>query len=412
MKVLIIEEALHTLHGHWFQYVGDIFDGGRDAGHEITVAVHRDAVPEIRKRFACLPILAESVFGAEAHGRGLKSLRRMVRRNFTLFRELHDHFKSGSQYEIVIATTPRVDHLYAYLLLNLLWGRKAFRQLVLIFVESVGTYSADFKTLRFRKKSLLLKWGMQLTKKIPPHETIVLATESKGLARQFKEFSGIDFVLLPHVTEWRDPPSSRSTKSGSIVLGAYGFTRYDKGTDVLQQALLNMSATGMPVGCHFLIQWTSDFNLPDGQRMKINPTLAKRPDIEYLGAFDSESEFRERMAATDIMILPYRKEFYFDKLSRVAIDAAEAGMPMVYPLGTWLESFVSQYGAGVSFVPEDPNSLAAALLVAMRDFPTLKAIAEERAPEARHAFSSKRFFEILIDLPGMMQLAAPFSPVS
>jgi glycosyltransferase involved in cell wall biosynthesis len=231
----------------------------------------------------------------------------------------------------------------------------------------------------------------------------VLATESKGLARQFKAFSGIDSILLPHVTEWRDTPfgTDATPKGGKIVLGTYGFTRYDKGTDLLQQALLILISGGMPSGCHFLIQWTSGFNLPNGQRAEINSILAQRSDIEYFGAFRTEIEFRERMAATDIMILPYRKQFYFEKLSRVAIDAAEAGMPIVYPIGTWLETFVSQYGAGVSFCPDDPESLASALLIAIRDFPALKATARDRAPAVRHDFSSQSFFDILSKLPSM-----------
>jgi glycosyltransferase involved in cell wall biosynthesis len=401
MKVLIVEEALKGLHGHWLQYVGDIYDGGREAGHEIEVAVHRDSCPEILERFHCHPILGESVFGAEANGGGLKGLRRMARRNIGLFQELRAHFKRGHRYDAVLATTPRIDHLYAYLLLNQLWGGKAYKQLVLIFVESVGVYSKDFSTLRFGKKSLPLRWGMKLTEWLPEAKRIRLATESDGLARHFRVFCGLDFTLVPHVTRRVESTSPPQIDDGQLVLGTFGFTRYDKGADVLQAALRKLVAQGMPEGCRFVIQWTGDYRLPDGALVTRDLELERRTDVEYLGTFTRAEDFPDWLARTHVMILPYRRAFYFDKLSRVAIDAAEAGMPMVYPRGTWLESFVAEYGTGVAFEPDDADSLAQALRTVIRDFAGLRSLAQERALAAREDFSARRFFEIVADMPGI-----------
>lgn len=401
MKVLIVEEALKSLHGHWFQYVGDIYDGGREAGHDIEVMVHRDACREIRDRFHCHAILGESVFGAETSGGGLSGLRRMARRNVTLFRELRAHFKSGYLYDAVIATTPRIDHLYAYLLLNLFWGGKAYKQLVLIFVESVGVYSDDFSTLRFGRKSLPLKWGMKLAEWLPGAKRISLATESEGLARQFRAFCGVDFTLVPHVTQRVEPETPPPPRDGHLVLATFGFTRYDKGTDVFQVALKKLTAEGMPDGCRFVIQWTGDYTLPDKSLVTRDPVLESRTDVEYLGPFTRAGEFPDWLSRTDVMVLPYRRDFYYDKLSRVAIDAAEAGMPMVYPRGTWLESFVAEYGAGVAFEPDNADSLGQALRTAVRDFTALSALAQARALSAREGFSAKRFFEIVARLPGL-----------
>jgi glycosyltransferase involved in cell wall biosynthesis len=406
MKVLIVEEALKSLHGHWFQYVGDIYDGGQEAGHQIEVAVHRDACPEILERFHCHPILGESVFGKDASGGGLKGLLRMARRNISLLQELRNHFKRGHRYDAVIATTPRIDHLYSYLALNQLWGGKAFMQIVLIFVESVGSYSEDFSTLHFGKKSLPLKWGMQLTKCLPNAKRIKLATESKGLARHFRGFCGLDFHLVPHVTQWVEPKNPPQRNNGKLVLGTFGFTRYDKGADVLQAALRILVSEGMPEGCHFVIQWTGDYRLPEGELITIDPELEKRPDVEYLGAFTSALNFPHWLARTDIMILPYRRAFYYDKLSRVAIDAAEAGMPMVYPRGTWLESFVAEYGAGVPFEPDNAQSLAEALKKVIRDFLNLRVQAQARAVATREEFSARRFFEIVENMPKKLKASA------
>jgi glycosyltransferase involved in cell wall biosynthesis len=401
MKILIVEEALQNQHGHWFQYIGDICNGGRDAGHDIQVAVHRDACSEIRSTFNCHPILRENVFGNESRGGGLVGFVRMLRRNVGLFQELRAHFNNGHHYDAVIATTPRIDHLYAYLLLNLLWSGKAYRQLVLIFVESVGVYSPDYSTLSFKKKSLPLRWGLQLAKLLPGANRISLATESEGLARQFRAFCGADFTLLPHVTQWVETTSPRSPSVGRLVLGTFGFTRYDKGLDVLQAAIRKLVGEGLPKGCHFVIQWTGDYALPDGTIVTLDQNLEDLDEIEYLTAFKQLEEYPEWLARTDIMVLPYRRNFYYDKLSRVAIDAAQAGQPIVFPKGTWLESFVAEYGAGVAFEPDDADSLAQALRTVVSDFVALREQATKRAVSARESFSAKRFFEIVENLPGI-----------
>lgn len=402
VKVLIVEEALKGLHGHWFQYIGDICDGGKEAGHEIEVAVHKDASPEILTRFFCHPILGESVFGAEIKGGGLSGLCRMFRRNISLFLELRAHFKEGHHYDAVIATTPRIDHIYAHLLLNSIWAGKAYKQLILIFVESVGVYSQDFSSVHFGKKSLPLKWGMKLSCFLPGSKRIELATESEGLARQFRAFCGVTFAQVPHVTRWIESENDPVHRNGSkLILGTFGFTRYDKGVDVLQTALRRLQDVEQPEDTQFVIQWTGDFTLPDGTLVKRDPELEKRSDVIYLEPFTQPREFPDWLAKTDVMILPYRRHFYYDKLSRVAIDAAEAGIPMIYPQGTWLEEFVADYGAGVSFVPEDADSLSCAVTEIVKNHAQFKEAAVARAELAREHFSAKHFFEIIGGLPGM-----------
>src|SRR5471030_2620984 len=111
MKVLIVEEALKTQHGHWFQYIRDIVNGGREAGHEIEVAVHKDACPEILNELPCRPILKSTIFDPKTKSKGLK---RVVSHNLSLYRDLSAFFVAGNSYDVVIAPTVRLDHLLAY----------------------------------------------------------------------------------------------------------------------------------------------------------------------------------------------------------------------------------------------------------------------------------------------------------
>ena len=404
MKVLIVEEALKNLHGHWFQYISDIVNGGREAGHEIEVAVHKDACAEILQAFPCHPILNATVFDKTAPPVGkLGGLQRILAHNRSLYRDLRSFFAAGNSYDVIIATTPRLDHLLAYEFLHWRFLGAKRPHLVLIFVESVGKYSADFTQLSFGKKSLPLKFAMRLSRLLPEKEKFSLVTESAGLARQFEKFCGIKFGLVPHVTRlpaleiYRE--KNNSPTAAPKILGTYGFTRYDKGVDVLQSAIKLLSP---PIGqreMRFAIQWTGDYKLPDGSWIRKDAALENSPLVQYIPAFSASDEYYKWIARTDIMVLPYRKDFYYDKLSRVAIDGALAGMPIVYPAGTWLESFVRDHAAGVAFEPENPQSLAQAIQKTLENFSDLKSLADARKEKTCEAFSARTFFNLIAEMP-------------
>jgi len=406
MKILIVEEALKSLHGHWFQYISDIVNGGREAGHEIEVAVHKDACPEILQALPCRPILNATVFEKDAAPAGkLCGLKRILAHNRSLYRDLRAFLSAGNSYDAIIATTPRLDHLLAYEFLHWRFPSRKRPHLVLIFVEAAGKYSADYSHISFGKKSLPLKFAMKLSRWLPERNKFSLVTESVGLARQFEKFCGIKFGLVPHVTrlpeldsyreKWKTPAAAVQPK----ILGTFGFTRYDKGVDVLQSAIKLLPPHTSQPDIRFAVQWTGDYQLPDGSWIRKDPALENSQIVQYIPAFSTSDEYYEWIARTDIMVLPYRKDFYYDKLSRVAIDGALAGMPIVYPSGTWLEWFVREHAAGVAFQPENPESLAKAIQEVLANFVELKAQAEARKQSTCEAFSARTFFDIIAVLP-------------
>ncbi len=406
MKVLIVEEALRGLHGHWFQYIIDIVSGGQEDGHDIEVAVHRDACPEILQAFRCQPILTSTVFEQKPGVRGEKrGFRRVFAHNRALYRDLSSLFDAGHSYDVVIATTVRLDHLIAYLFLYLRYRGRAFKNLVLIFVESVGYYGSDYSRLRFSAKTFPLKLALILFRLVRDKRHVSFVTESEGLSRQYEKLSGVKFSLVPHVTVIPPLESYRAEAAGSLppadkrlVLGTFGFTRFDKGLDILQEAIKVIQKRGdRMIGARFILQWTGDYRLPGGipARKETLPETEADPAVQYIPAFSDSDQYFKRLAQTDIMVLPYRKSFYFDKLSRIAIEAATIGLPFVYPVETWLEPFAKHYGAGVPFRAEDPSSLADAIGKSVENYAELKACAMARRDAAREAFSARAFFNTI-----------------
>jgi glycosyltransferase involved in cell wall biosynthesis len=381
--------------------------GGVEAGHQIEVAVHKDACPEILKALPCRPILHATVFEKKTNPGGKWNVfKRVLAHNYSLYSDLSSFFAAGNSYDVVIATTTRLDHLVGYWFLYWRFRSRGFKRLVLIFIDSVGQYSPDYSRIHFSLKRLPLKYILKLSN---PHLTggqLFLMAESEGQARQYEKLCGVKFFLVPHVTRmpplgpYYDKSSKASTHAGhSLVLGTFGFTRFDKGLDILQEAIKIVLQQHRELDVRFVVQWTGGYRLPDGVYVDKDPLLENDPRVQYLSAFDNSEEYYDWIAQTNIMILPYRKNFYFDRLSRVAIDAALAGMPFVYPAETWMESFAKEHGAGVAFRAEDPVSLADAIRDAVDKYAELKAMATVRKQSVSEAFSACTFFDIIAKLP-------------
>lgn len=401
MRVLIVEEALIGLHGHWFQYISDIIRDGKKAGYDVEVAVPKDASPEIISRLPCRPILTQSLFAkTHTHVSHWGSLKRILKHNISLYRDLNGFLNLGHSYDLIISTTTRVDHLFAYEFLLRKHSGRSIKKLVLIFIDTIASYSKDLSEIRFSKKLLLLKVGIKMIRFLSESSRIVLATESEGVAAQYRLFSGAKLSVLPHVTVLPKVPSfedgvGASSQQRPLTLATYGFTRYDKGLDVLQKALkLRKELTNSPE-LNFVLQWTGDYQMPDGSWVRKDALLEESPHISFIPPFVTSDEYYHWIAITKIMILPYRRGFYHDRLSRVAIDAALSGIPIIYPKGTWLESFVAGQASGVPFIAEDPASLADAIQEAVSRYDELKSLALMRMSHVADAFSAKAFFEAI-----------------
>lgn len=400
MKVLIVEDALSGLNGHWFQYIYDIVREGTKAGYEIEVAVPKEAAPEVLSRLPARAILSTSLSSRKSKSLSfIGSLIRILSTNLSLYQDLKQFFQAGHSYDLIISTSTRVDHLFAYVLLFRKFQYVKIIRMGLIFIDTVATYSGDFSKISFSKKHVPLKYAIKLAAFLSVGDQLQLLAESEGVARQYEELSGVIFGVVPHVTvlpsldDYReDLQSPLSNKAKAIVLATYGFTRYDKGLDVLQDALRMHPHFTKSTNLLFVLQWTGDYQMTDGSWIRKDPILEKSPQVYYLPPFIESEEYYRWIAQTNVMVLPYRRGFYKDRLSRVAIDAALAGIPIIYPRGTWLEDFVTDYAAGVPFEGDNPKSLALAIEFSVSKLHELKDLAVTRQVKTAAFFSAKSFF--------------------
>jgi glycosyltransferase involved in cell wall biosynthesis len=398
MRVLIVEEGLQTLHGHYFQYIRDLAQAGRRLGHQIDILAHCKASDKIIEATGANPWLTHSVHDRRPAKSPFTRINAIVGHNRALHKEVLEWcHQSGNRYDVTIFPSVRIDHLWAIKRLSESEGECRLGHLLAIMIDAPGLRDDNGK-YSFPHSSyplkLLLKWISQRRR----GDRLIFAAESEAMAKQFKVFCGIDFLTVPHVTMIPPEIIWRGVRDGvlpqKIRFGVFGFTRYDKGLDVLQDAIKRMTGPER-ASLEFILQWTGDYLLPCGKNITKDHELLKSEAVSYIPAFEDSNEYYEWLQKIDAIILPYRKEFYLDRMSRVAVDAALAGLPVVYPRETWLEGFHANYGAGVPFSAGDSFSLAEGILRLTASFREHSAVAINNISRTRNDFSGEKFFSIV-----------------
>ena len=220
------------------------------------------------------------------------------------------------------------------------------------------------------------------------------------------------------------PPPGTSAKP--IVFGCYGAARWEKGSDIFQEAIklilknevasgvcrvssrrnqsaaglsepvtnysLHPTASGRPL--RFCIQWVEDFQDDSGNLVSIDPWLREHSQVEVIGRYFEGDEYERRLAQTDVIVLPYRSPYRL-RVSRVVIEAMIKGMPVIATEGTTLFEQAEEYGVVIGCEEGDAESLAEAMLEMAERFGVLRASAEEKVDGAAQSFSVV-FFRKLI----------------
>jgi len=228
------------------------------------------------------------------------------------------------------------------------------------------------------------------------------------------------FGRLPRATPCAGGLDAEASAS-PIVFGCYGAARWEKGSDIFQEAIklilkngvaskkwraasledetqlvtrdpLPATAAGRPL--RFAMQWVEDFRDENGNLISIDPWLREHPQVEAIGRYFEGDEYEQRLAATDVMVLPYRSPYRL-RVSRVVIEAILKGMPVIATEGTTLFEQAEEHGVVVGCEEGNAESLAEAMMEVVERFEMLRLNARERASVAAGFFSVGFFRELL-----------------
>jgi glycosyltransferase involved in cell wall biosynthesis len=164
--------------------------------------------------------------------------------------------------------------------------------------------------------------------------------------------------------------------------------------------LVPSSATTGGRTLKFVMQWPENFDLPDGRQCGPDSELLKDERVKFSKDLLTGNAYWDFLQEADVIVLPYRSESYRARVSRVAIEAAILGKPMVYTKGTWISEVVAMGGAGVAIAEETPQSLAEAIQMAIGDLDMLQSEAECGVARVREFYSVSAFHHLLGEVGG------------
>lgn len=400
MRILIVEEALQRDAGHWPVYLGDIAAGCRDSGDTVDLLAHREADPSLLSRLQAVPWLSRSCWSDPAAQGQLGGLRHALRFSAELRRWLKHQ---ASNYDWICSLTMRLPHLLSYTLLIRSNALPIGTRCLLLFVQGFGEYvGPNNQPVRFPDSisNRLARWCFRRLRHAVLSGRVMLAAETEAMCKELALFSGLPIELFPHPVELPAVSRARansctSADNSSVTIICPGFARYEKGVDLIQTACRNLWQMPSYQAVRMICQWPEPFALPDGSMLSADPVLASDPRFNLINHNLDADQYDNILTQSDLILLPYRRSSYHNRVSRVAIEAAIRGIPLIVTSGTWAEDLTSLATGSVLIQEETAASVLAALIQAVDQLERLRASAACSADAVRSFHSVARFRSLL-----------------
>ena len=395
-RLLVVEEALKDFVGHWYEYVRSVADLNRAAGVEVTVVSHAATTPALRAELGAQPLFPRTLWdGDYRRGSWLARKLGLPRHNWLVFTAVRRFVRDHGPFDCLFAPTVVLHHIFGWRLLLAL-DRKRIGRMVLLVRNNVAEYRPGSPTPHFGASARLFGWGLRSLAGPIAAGRVVFATDSARLAEEYRQLCGIAPVVFPSprvampvaVPAPRDP-------AAPLLFSCLGPARFEKGIDVLQAGIALYLADPANPPARFAIQWPTPIADGAGRPYPPDPALAATGKVDFIvDQLDSDA-YDALVAATDCMVLPYRRSSYFARISGVAVEAVTGGIPVIATADTWTSELVRRDGAGIAISDGDAAALAAAIAEVARNYPRYREMAVARQQQALDANSGAAFLDCL-----------------
>jgi len=435
----IFEDALRDRRGHWSEYLQTFRRGLEAEGDEVRIFADQQCEPALAETLGAKPVLPKSIWARMSDGAPKwRRLLRIPAHGFATYSAVSKllagssalHAPSSSlpagraMPNLIFVPTVLVHHLAGWVPL-IKWKLRDFPGRILLFFPNAPVYLDNDGNARIPSDptaKLFLLCIRALRNEVAGGK-VVLGAETEPMTRALTEATGVPFTYLPHPVELSpksslaardsvgrlgDPspqtpvsvdrqgdlstasPPVPATSADPIVFGCYGAARHEKGSDVLQSAIALVLKKRPDMSARFVFQWIEDFADEEGQVVRLDPEVAAHPKVQVIREHFSEGGYERQLAATDVMLLPYRSPYRL-RVSRVVIEGMILGMPLVVTRGTTLWDQASRCGCAKACDEGSAESMAEAILALLDEYEETSRRAKDCRAEALRHFSVAEF---------------------
>jgi glycosyltransferase involved in cell wall biosynthesis len=404
-RLLICEEALKDEVGHWFEYCRAVEQIHAPYCVETIILAHSTVTSSVVQASRAVPFFEETCWdGANVEPHMIKRYWGVIAHNWRVFKCMNKFLRESARFGVAFAPTVTIHHLIAWRLLAAMHCGRRLDRIVLLFRNNVGYYVEGDERPRFRRVALLIRLLMKSFGSLVSSGRVTLATDSERLAGEYEALTSMRPTVFP--SPRIAPPASSADSSATepnrqrvLRFSSLGPARFEKGVDVLVDAikllLHRRSAGGDEAQAQFVIQWNMAISDGAGGTYSVDPALLSDDRVEIIMAPLDADAYAEELRRTDCMVLPYRRASYFARISGVAVEAATAGIPVIFTRDTWCAEFVEKHGAGVGVKDGDAAELANAIETMIAGYDAFRALAMSRAAIARKVNSGEEFIQRL-----------------
>lgn len=399
-RMLICEEALKNHNGHWYEYNRAVVEMHRVQGDEVRLLAHQDVEPTIQESIGAEPYFEwtnwDQIYYYPSAWRRYLGI---LIHNWRVFRAMRRLLKTAEPYDLVFVPTVVIFHLIAWwLLAKLDRGRKA-KRIVLLIRNSAASYESQDGAPVFSRSSRILRFVLKRYRKLLANGRVRLTTDSHRLAEEYRQLADIDVTVAPHPCLLLKPLriDTRSNNSRTFTISLPGPARWEKGVQVLLEALRILKESTECPRIRVVLQWPDAVFSPSGKELSldVNEFDGSRIEFEVFDRPLASGDYQQLLNETDLIVLPYLRQAYFARISGVAVEAMLMGIPVIYTRDTWNSDMVERFGAGEGFENENADELALTMIKAAENCASLRAEAANKIPEARNHFSVESFQKAL-----------------
>jgi glycosyltransferase involved in cell wall biosynthesis len=400
MHWLIVEDALRNREGHWFEYVGTFMRELRALGDEVTVLADGKAEPFILEELETLPVLPPSIWHRMSDkANALTRYWRVPEHAFNTWRSISDFLRQQKRWDAIFVPTVLVHHLLGWYFL-IRFNRACRQSKVLLFFPNLPIRLRQDGSPAWTKSptTRLMRLIFLGLRKDVMAGRVVIGVETSAMQTALAKLTGLPVTYFPHPVQAIAPAKAPATPA--LNLCSYGPGRQEKGSDLLQKAILLYLGGTLYRHARFVFQAVGDYKITDeaGVAHSVLPGLEHNSMVKCIREFFGKGEYAQHLRNTHIMLLPYRQSSYGLRVSRVVIEAMVNGIPVVATEGTTLWQQANEFGAAIPCSDGSVGSLHEAIIGAIFSYPKLRALAQEKQKAAQAHFSVENFRNILFPL--------------